>query len=95
MDNIENNVPLIKSLNHQDPVRYSGDGKLVTKLQSNHSRKHIDAAVHEIQTDENGHFRMERTRSVPEIVRANVERRCESCTPEDSLSDFRDASTNT
>ncbi|XP_053993609.1 trichohyalin-like [Hylaeus volcanicus] len=94
-DETEKTAPLDKLPNYQDPVDYSGDAKLISKIQSSNSRKQVNTAVREIQTEETNEFRKERAHSAPEIFRTKAQPSGSTILQTDSFVGSRDASTNT
>ncbi|XP_043256884.1 trichohyalin-like [Colletes gigas] len=95
VDESEKTALLIEPSNRRNPVDYSGDAKLISKIRSNRSRKYADTTVREVQTEGTIEFRKEHAHSAPEIARTKAEQSCSTIALTDSLIDSRDASTNT
>ncbi|XP_076635472.1 LOW QUALITY PROTEIN: uncharacterized protein LOC143348761 [Colletes latitarsis] len=91
----EKTALLIKPSNRRNPVDYSGDAKLISKVRSNRSRKYANTTVREVQTEGTIEFQKEHAHSAPEIARTKVRQSCSTIALTDSLIDSRDAFTNT
>ncbi|CAL7946317.1 unnamed protein product [Xylocopa violacea] len=92
---IENTSLLTKPSTSQNPVDYTEDRRVMSKLRLNKLKKYANTDIQEIRKEETRELRTERARSAPEIRLAEVQPSSSMITWMESSIDLRDASTNT